>query len=84
MKFADCNDCAVLLRLQRWIEGRVKRMAITREQARKEHTVSTGHEQFSETIYGVVCSACHNYILIDHTNDPRNCREHETCRQAYS
>jgi len=61
-----------------------KAMAISREQARKEHTAKTGHETFSETIYGVVCAACHNYILIDHTNDPATCREHETCRQAYS
>ena len=59
-------------------------MVISREQARKDHTAATGHEQFSETIYGVVCASCHNYILIDHTNDPRTCREHETCRQAYS
>jgi hypothetical protein len=44
----------------------------------------TGHEQFSETIYGLICAACHNYILIDKTNDPSTCREHETCRQAYS
>lgn len=43
-----------------------------------------GHDQFSETIYGVICAACHNYILIDHTNDPPSCREHETCRQAYA
>lgn len=59
-------------------------MPITREQARKEHTEKTGHEQFSETIYGVLCSACHNYILIDHTNCPSSCRTHEICRQAYS
>ena len=45
-------------------------MAISREQARTEHTASTTHDQFSETIYGVVCSACHNYILIDKTNCP--------------
>jgi hypothetical protein len=60
-------------------------MAISREQARKDHTASNeGHDQFNETIYGVICATCHNYILIDHTNDPRTCREHETCRQAYS
>ena len=60
-------------------------MAISREQARKDHTASNaGHDQFNETIYGVICAACHNYILIDHTNDQRTCREHETCRQAYS
>lgn len=60
-------------------------MAISREQARKEHTANNaGHDQFNETIYGVICAACHNYILIDHTNDPRTCREHESCRQAYS
>jgi cytochrome c5 len=59
-------------------------MAMSREQARKEHTAQQGHEQFNETIYGVICSACHNYILIDKTNCPATCREHETCRQAYS
>lgn len=60
-------------------------MAISREQARKEHTANnTGHDQFNETIYGVICAACHNYILIDHTNDPPTCREHESCRKAYS
>jgi hypothetical protein len=59
-------------------------MAMGREQARKDHTEKTSHEQFSETIYGVVCSACHNYIFIDKTNCPATCREHETCRQAYS
>ncbi|MFY9532032.1 MAG: hypothetical protein WBC04_16075 [Candidatus Acidiferrales bacterium] len=59
-------------------------MAIPREEARKQHTAQTGHDQFSETIYGVICAACHNYILIDQTNCPRTCREHETCRQAYS
>jgi len=59
-------------------------MAISRSQARTEHTEKTAHNQFSETIYGVVCAACHNYILIDHTNCPATCREHETCRQAYS
>jgi hypothetical protein len=59
-------------------------MAIPREEARKQHTAETSHDQFSETIYGVICAACHNYILIDQTNCPRTCREHETCRQAYS
>jgi hypothetical protein len=59
-------------------------MAISREQARTEHTGSTSHDQFSETIYGVVCSTCHNYILIDKTNCPAPCREHETCRAAYA
>ncbi|MGD1212073.1 MAG: hypothetical protein ABR973_12025 [Candidatus Acidiferrales bacterium] len=59
-------------------------MAISREQGRTEHTSKTGHEQFGETIYGVVCAACHNYILIDKTNCPPTCREHETCRQAYA
>jgi cytochrome c5 len=58
-------------------------MAMSREQAREEHARSATHEQFSETIYGVVCSSCHNYILIDKTNCPTTCREHETCRQAY-
>lgn len=59
-------------------------MPVGREQTRKDHTAKTGHEQFSETIYGVICAACRNYILIDKTNDPSTCREHETCRQAYS
>jgi hypothetical protein len=59
-------------------------MAISREQGRAEHAASTGHDQFNETIYGVICASCHNYILIDKTNCARTCREHETCRQAYS
>ena len=59
-------------------------MAISREEARKGHTAETGHEQFSDTVYGVICAACHNYILIDHTNSLPPCRAHETCRQAYS
>jgi hypothetical protein len=59
-------------------------MAMGREQARKEHTEKTSHEQFSETVYGVVCAGCHNYIFIDKTNCASTCREHETCRQAYS
>jgi hypothetical protein len=61
-------------------------MAISRTQARTEHAAQAGlgHDQFTETIYGVVCAGCHNYILIDKTNCPPTCREHETCRQAYS
>jgi hypothetical protein len=59
-------------------------MAVSREEARKQHTERTGHDQSSDTIYGLICSACHNYILIDHTNCPPSCREHETCRQAYA
>jgi hypothetical protein len=59
-------------------------MAINRPQARAEHTATTGHEQFSETIYGVVCAGCRNYILVDKTNCPPLCREHEACRQAYA
>ncbi|HYL68056.1 MAG TPA: hypothetical protein VEX69_02735 [Candidatus Limnocylindria bacterium] len=59
-------------------------MAMSRDQARAEHTTRSGHDQFSETIYGLVCAACHNYILIDRTNCPLSCREHEPCRQAYS
>ncbi len=60
-------------------------MAISRTQARSEHAaqLGPGHDQFTETIYGVICAACHNYILIDKTNDPPSCREHEACRQAY-
>jgi len=59
-------------------------MAASREQGRAEHTAATTHDQFSETVFGVVCAACHNYILIDKTNCPPTCREHETCRQAYA
>ncbi|HVB56701.1 MAG TPA: hypothetical protein VNE63_09770 [Candidatus Acidoferrales bacterium] len=59
-------------------------MALSRPQARSEHTTNTGHEQFSETVYGIVCAACRNYILIDHTNCPSSCREHESCRLAYA
>jgi hypothetical protein len=59
-------------------------MAMSREQACAEHIARTTHDQFSETIYGVVCAICHNYILIDHTNCAPSCRQHETCRQAYS
>lgn len=59
-------------------------MAISREAAREGHTQQTGHDQFSETIYGFICAACHNYVLIDKTNCPSSCREHESCRQAYA
>ena len=59
-------------------------MAMSRDHARNKHTADTSHDQFSETIYGLVCVTCHNYILIDHTNCPPTCRQHETCRQAYS
>ena len=59
-------------------------MAMSREDARRKHANETGHEQFSETIYGVICAQCHNYILIDKTNCPPACREHESCRQAYA
>jgi cytochrome c5 len=59
-------------------------MAISRQQARGDHAAAAaGHDQFSETIYGVICATCHNYILIDHTNCAPSCREHEICRQAY-
>jgi len=59
-------------------------MAMSRSLARNEHTTKhPGHDQFSETIYGVICAACHNYVLIDHTNCAESCREHESCRQAY-
>ncbi len=57
-------------------------MAISREEARSQHTQQTGHAQFSDAIYGVICASCQNYILIDHTKCPPTCREHETCRQA--
>jgi hypothetical protein len=59
-------------------------MALSRPQARNEHTAKTGHDQFSETVYGVVCAGCQNYILIDHTNCASTCREHESCRLAYA
>lgn len=59
-------------------------MRLTRAEAKANHTLDTGHQQFSETIYGVLCAACHNYILIDHTNCPASCRKHELCRQTYS
>lgn len=59
-------------------------MRMTRAEAKANHTLDTKHEQFSETVYGVLCAACHNYILIDHTNCPSSCRTHEICRQAYS
>lgn len=57
---------------------------MTRAESKASHTLDTGHSQFSETIYGVLCASCHNYILIDHTNCPSTCRQHEICRQAYS
>lgn len=59
-------------------------MALSREQARTEHTSKMGHDQFSETIYGLVCASCHNYVLVDRTNCKPSCREHDTCRGAYS
>ncbi|MGD0963128.1 MAG: hypothetical protein ABSA57_04405 [Candidatus Acidiferrales bacterium] len=59
-------------------------MAMSRPLARSEHSANhPGHDLFSETIYGLLCAACHSYILIDKTNCPSTCREHETCRQAY-
>jgi hypothetical protein len=59
-------------------------MPMSREQARAKHTRETGHEQFTETVYGVICTMCHNYVLIDHTNCPSSCRTHVTCCQANS
>jgi len=60
-------------------------MPMNREDARREHSAQMpGHDQFAETIYGIICAACHSYVLIDKTNCPPSCREHETCRQAYS
>lgn len=58
-------------------------MAISRELARQHHTEQTGHDSFFETVYGVICTSCRNYILIDHTNCPPSCRDHDVCRQAY-
>jgi len=59
-------------------------MPLSRSDARAQHTAATGHDQFTDTVYGVLCAACRNYILIDNTNCPSTCREHETCRQAYA
>ena len=59
-------------------------MHISREEARRKHTEETGHGDYVETMYGIVCSACHNYIVIDFTNCAATCREHEACRQAYA
>lgn len=59
-------------------------MPMSRTEARTKHTAETGHAQFSETVYGVICADCRNYILIDNTNCPPSCREHEPCRQAYA
>ncbi len=58
-------------------------MRLSRAEAKANHTLDTQHAQFSETVYGVLCATCHNYILIDRTNCPSNCREHDACRQAY-
>ena len=55
-------------------------MTMSRDDACARHTTETGHAQFCETLYGVICAAYHNYILIDHTICPPSCREHETCR----
>lgn len=59
-------------------------MPMPREEAKRKHTDETGHADFTDTLYGVLCSACHNYIVIDHTNCPPTCREHDACRQAYA
>ncbi len=59
-------------------------MHVSREEARRKHTEETGHADFIETMYGIVCSACHNYVDIDYTNCQPSCREHEACRQAYA
>jgi hypothetical protein len=58
-------------------------MRMSRAETKANHILDTQHTQFSETVYGVLCATCHNYILIDHTNCPPSCREHETCRQTY-
>ncbi len=58
-------------------------MPFSRSEAKTQHTAQTGHTQFSDTVYGVLCADCKNYILIDHTNCPPACRTHEACRQAY-
>ena len=38
-------------------------MAMSRGHARTEHAAQAGaaHDQFTETIYAVVCAGCHNY-----------------------
>ena len=59
-------------------------MHISREEARRKHSEETGHGDYVETMYGVVCSACHNYIEIDYTNCSSTCREHDACREAYA
>ncbi len=58
-------------------------MRLSRAEAKANHTLDTQHAQFSETVYGVLCATCHSYILIDHTNCPSTCREHDACRRAY-
>ncbi len=58
-------------------------MPMTRSEAKSQHTARTGRVQFFDTVYGVVCAGCKNYILIDNTNCPPACLEHEPCRQAY-
>ena len=59
-------------------------MVISREEARRKHAGEAGHTDYVETMYGVICAACHNYIVTDYTNCPSTCREHESCRQAYA
>jgi hypothetical protein len=59
-------------------------MPLSRAKARSQHTAKTGHDQFTDTIYGLICATCRNYVLVDNTNCPPTCREHEACRQAYA
>ncbi len=56
-------------------------MAISREEVHSKHTAETGHQQLSD-IYGLICTASHDYILIDHTNCPLAARMHEMCHQT--
>ena len=56
----------------------------SREESRRKHAEETGHADYVETMYGVICSTCHDYIVIDYTNCAPACREHESCRQAYA
>jgi hypothetical protein len=58
-------------------------MPVNRSEVKSQHTAQTGHTQFSDTVYGVICADCKDYILFDNTNCPPTCRDHEPCRQAY-
>src|SRR5579884_2891828 len=59
-----------LARMETVNESEEPTMHLSREEARRKHSAETGHADYVETMYGVVCSACHNYIVIDFTNCP--------------